>query len=259
MITKTLNILFKKKPPYYLDTLDLKIIKQDDFFVYYVVGDNEIKLRKLPSSDYYVFKQVFIDQEYQSPISYFEKNNIEIKTVIDAGANIGLTSLYIKQYFPKVKIACIEPEKNNLSLLNQNLSHYIKDKSVQVFHSGLLGVSGLSLEIGEDFRGGNDWAKQVEISEASTELKSITIQDIQNKSNFETIDLLKIDIEGAEIFLLEPDTDLSFLEFTKVLAIEVHDEYNCRDGIYEILRKYNYLILETGETTLAINKTYING
>jgi FkbM family methyltransferase len=211
------------------------------------------------SSDLNVIKQIFIDEEYNTVLSYFLTNKIEPKFIIDAGANIGLTSVYIKAYFPNTRIACIEPDYNNFKLLNKNLSSFIDDKSIAIYKAGLMGRGGINLHIGEDFRGGSDWAKQTFISNEDSELKSITIQDIINDQKFPIIDLLKIDIEGGETFLLEDETDLSFLDKTKAIAIEIHDEYDCRIQIYSTLKKYNYFLLETGETTLAINKTYING
>ena len=209
------------------------------------------------SSDFNVIKQIFVNEEYKSVLSYFLNNSVEPKFIIDAGANIGFTSVYIKDVYKNAQIACIEPDENNFTLLTINLSPFIEDKSITLYKAGLLGKSGLNLSIGEDFRGGSDWAKQTVISNENSDLKSITIQDILKIQNYSFIDLLKIDIEGAETFLLEAETDLNFLEKTKVIAIEIHDEYNCREGIYDLLRKYEFILIEDNETTIAINKKLI--
>jgi len=259
MINRIINKLSKNKRYKYLNNDTFKIVEETESYLDYIHSGKNFRLRKLPSSDYYVFKQVFVDQEYQSPISYFEKNNIDLNTVIDAGANIGLTSIYIKQHFPNAKIACIEPDHENIALLKYNLQPFIEDKSIKTHHAGLLGKSGLGLSITQDFRGGNDWAKQVEVTDSSNDLKSITVNDILDQNSFNNIDLLKIDIEGAETFLLEKNTDLDFLKVTKVIAIEIHDEYNCRGEINQLFQEYNFMLLETGETTLAINKNYFDG
>lgn len=209
------------------------------------------------SSDLNVIKQIFIDEEYKSVLSFFLCNNIEPKFIIDAGANVGYTSAYIKSVFRNAEIACIEPDDKNFEILNMNLSSFITEKSITAYKYGLMGKSGMNLHIGEDFRGGSDWAKQTVVSNKNSELKSITIQNILNEQNQLAIDLLKIDIEGAEIFLLEDETDLTFLENTKVIAIEIHDEYNCREAIYNLLRDNGFILLEDNETTLAINKSLL--
>ncbi len=219
------------------------------------MNNQKIRLRKR-SSDYAVFKQVFITKEYEPIISFFRNNQMEISQVIDAGSNIGLTTLFIKWIFPTTKIYCIEPDPENIQLLQYNLNEVSKNDSVYIYKAGLLGQSKLNLNIGKDFRGGGNWARQTILSESETGLKSITVNDIIHQRSISTIDLLKIDIEGAETFLLEKDTDLSFLNLTKAIAIEIHDEYNCRGGIYEILLKYDFLLLDIGETTFALNKKY---
>ena len=217
-------------------------------------NDKKIKIRKDSSTDFEVFKQIFIHQEYYSVLSFFISNEVKLENMIDAGANIGLTSVFIKSMFPDAKIACIEPENENFKVLEENLKSFSVDNSVQLFKAGLMGVSNLNLTVGSQFRGGGDWAKQTVLSDVDTTLKSISIKNICEKMNFNYIDLLKIDIEGAETFLIEAETDLSFLTFTKVIAIEIHDEYKCRLQINALLNQYNFLLIEVGETTIGINK-----
>src|SRR5690554_5333375 len=146
MLRRILNKITKRVGFNYLNTEIHKIVDENSQYVYYIINGYKIKIRKQPSSDYNVFSQVFINKEYEPPVSYFVKNNLQLKTVIDAGANIGLTSVYIKNHFPEAKIACIEPDYNNLKLLKFNLEPFIKDKSIEVYSSGLLGKSGLNLE-----------------------------------------------------------------------------------------------------------------
>jgi FkbM family methyltransferase len=40
--------------------------------------------------------------------------------IIDAGANIGLSTLFFSRIYPKARIICVEPERNNLELLAAN-------------------------------------------------------------------------------------------------------------------------------------------
>src|SRR5690554_2347811 len=127
MIKRILNKITKKGCINYRNTEAHRIINETSEHILYQLRGHDLKLRKHPSSDYNVFTQVFIDKEYEPPISYFLKNNIELKTVIDAGANIGLTSAYIKNEFPNAKIVCIEPDNDNFELLSYNLKTFIKD------------------------------------------------------------------------------------------------------------------------------------
>lgn len=245
----------------FINSNEFTLKSNDSFFLIYNCFQKfEIKLRKTNSSDYNVFNQVFIQKEYEPTLSFFKSNNIKLDTMIDAGSNIGLTTIYFKNFYPNLKIACIEPDQNNFNLLKENTNFSENPNSVVLFNAGLLGVSGKSLEVTSSFRGGGDWAKQVELTNSKeTNLKSVTIQDIMQKCDFNTLDLLKIDIEGAESFLIDKETNLDFLEKTKLISIEIHDEFNFRSQIYELFLQRNFLILDIGETTLAINKNYFNG
>lgn len=258
--------LLRKIKSYFFKNLNSSAINNENITfgiidggkTHFTYKTNNLVYRNSPaSSDFNVIKQIFVSEEYKSVMSYFLINNIEPKYIIDAGANIGLTTVYIKNIFNNVKITCVEPDESNYKLLTENLSPYIEDKSISLYKAGLMGVSGLNLSIGEDFRGGSDWAKQTILSNENSGLKSITIKDIMRDQNFPVIDLLKIDIEGAETFLLENETDLTFLEQTKIIAIEIHDEYNCREGIYALLGKHEFILIEDNETTIAINKKLI--
>ncbi len=79
-----------------------------------------------------------------------------------------------------------------------------------------------------------------------------------DKNNFHTIDILKIDIEGSEKEVLtSPKADVSYLAKTKCVAIEIHDEFDCRESIYEVLRQYNFEFFNSGELTIGINQTLL--
>ncbi len=79
-------------------------------------------MRDEPSSDLFVFGQLFLQEEYKSTVKlcnkYFPDNRDLI--LIDAGANIGMTTLYLSNFFNFSKIIVIEPSIENLEILNLN-------------------------------------------------------------------------------------------------------------------------------------------
>ena len=212
-----------------------------------------VRLNK--SSDYDVTTQILVEQEYKVPASIVKFNNSNNKIIIDAGANIGLTTIYLKNIFENSTIICIEPDESNFLRLEKNVQNYVEDGSVKLYKAGLLGVSGLNLEISNDFGDQRDWAKAIKIKDNESNLKSISIIDLMRNEKIDTIDLLKIDIEGSETFLLDADTDLSFLSKTYCLAIEIHDHLDLRGNIYSLLEKYGFIYFEDQQTTIAINRS----
>jgi FkbM family methyltransferase len=210
-----------------------------------------IKLR-VNSTDFDVFKQVLVNQDYKVATDYFTDNGLTCSTIIDAGANVGFTTLYLKTAFPDASVVCIEPDQHNFSVLTTNIDlnklSNVARLSQAVHHTG-----GLSMTISSAFRGGGEWARQAILSQADTNLKSITIHQILDSNCWAFVDLLKIDIEGAEQLLFESRETASFLDRTRVLVIEIHDEYDIRTHIYHILRTYGFAIFNFGETTFAFN------
>jgi tRNA G46 methylase TrmB len=80
----------------------LKIDRPDIKFPFYL---------RVPSSDVETFEQIFIRQDYNFDVKKSPK------TIVDAGANIGLASLYFASKFPNSNIVAIEPEESNFELL----------------------------------------------------------------------------------------------------------------------------------------------
>src|SRR5690242_20280412 len=52
----------------------------------------------------WLFEEIFIDRDYEPPTGSV------IRSIVDAGANIGLSTLYFRQRFPDAIIECFEPD-----------------------------------------------------------------------------------------------------------------------------------------------------
>jgi len=117
--------------------------------------------------------------------------------IIDCGANIGLTVLFYKSIYPNATIIAYEADPNIFATLERNISR-----------NGIPGVTLINAAVGSSdgrvffspdgadsgrvVRPGDDVARQIEVG--SVRLKS------QLEQQF--VDMLKIDIEGAETDLL---------------------------------------------------------
>ena len=210
-------------------------------------------------SDYAVFNQMFILEEYKT-VSSILKLNIEFNSkesvLIDAGANVGFATIYLNQNLSFNKIFCIEPSKDNFKILKKNTAVLNSKHILFLINKALSGSENVCFTIENDFRDGKDWSITTRKSD-SGDIKGITLNEIVKKNNLQEITLLKIDIEGAERFIFESSSDLSFLDITKVIAIEIHDEFNIRANIYNILEQKQFLLIESGETTIGINKKHL--
>ncbi|MBQ0769105.1 MAG: FkbM family methyltransferase [Bizionia sp.] len=217
-----------------------------------------LMIRSYMHSDIDVFEQIFNEEEYNIILKLilinFENEN-EI-VIIDAGANVGYTSVYFKHFIKRAKIFSIEPSKENARFYRKNVFALNNYKDVKLYECALSSKSGINYSLTRDFRDGKDWAIST-IESNKGEVKGITIDEIIADNNLTKITFLKIDIEGAERFIFTAENNLSFLSKTKILAIEIHDEFEIRESIYTLLKTNNYLLLESGELTIGLNKDYL--
>ena len=73
-----------------------------------------------------------------------------------------------------------------------------------------------------------------------------------------TIDILKMDIEGSEKILFADGAYAArFLKKVRCLAIEIHDEFECRESIYETLAINGFFYYNIKDMTIAINRNYL--
>ncbi|RYD94242.1 MAG: FkbM family methyltransferase [Sphingobacteriales bacterium] len=213
----------------------------------------KISLRK-KSSDLEVFKQVFVRDEYQPLINSVIANNIKVETIIDAGSNIGLTSVKFLDKFTKAKVICLEPDSGNFTQLRANLKKY--DGRTTLLPVALWHREE-ELYINAGFRDGQEWSRSVDSEKTGAPVKGTSLNTIIQQQGLKQIDILKIDIEGSEAAIFKEENDLSFLDITKVIALEIHDEFNCRDTIYNILLSRGFVLFNGVELTMGVNRKLV--
>jgi FkbM family methyltransferase len=241
---------------FHLISFDGFLKEETDYYFssYYPKWESKIRTRKRPSSDLDVFAQILNYLEYKPLVETFKANFVNRKElkIIDAGSNIGLTTLYLSRFFDDATFVCIEPNESNFEVLSFNLEFNSIENAQKI--KGGVWSKNTSLKLVSDFRDKSDWCFRVEETDEKTDLEAFSIPYLIKKFNWNTIDILKIDIEGSEkeIFT-NPTSDISFLAITKCIAIEIHDEFDCREAIYEILKQFNFEIFNTGELTIGVN------
>lgn len=231
-------------------SFNIAIRKNEYFFKTY--SGSKLLARK-ESSDLEVFNQVWGRKEYSKATDVLLRMpHCKPLTIIDAGANVGYTTVFFKNLFPDASIFSIEPDEANFKMLQYNIE--INNlKNIFLIKAGLWKYNYKSnLVVLTDFRDKREWSFQVEETEEITGLKGIGILDLIKQHNIKQIDFFKIDIEGAEKFLFEDKVKtMEFLAITKVIAIEIHDELVSRKLIYDILAENNFTFFEFSDLTIA--------
>lgn len=195
----------------------------------------------------FVFNEIFVNHSYFKHGITLAENAV----IFDIGANIGLFSLYIMQHFPTSTIFAYEPLPEIYELLAKNMQKCsdqvftyqaaISDSSgKQLFHyyPGYSVISGLHANKQRDaeiiisgMSATTGVAKTQIASLVNSRLDAMqtfeaivtTISRTIKQNNIDKIDLLKIDVEGAELAVLQGIEKKDFPKIQQV-AMEVHDK-----------------------------------
>ena len=172
------------------------------------------------TSDLACFEQVFVRGDYVSPYE------INPATIIDAGANIGAATLFFAHHYPSARIFAIEPEATNFAMLKRNCGSL---PDVTLIEAALWSKPAhLSVaDAGEKFT-----AFVTEGAADGAAVEAVTVDGLMSAYGLDRIDLLKMDVEGAEKEIFTADT--RWLDKVDVVAIELHDRFKagCAQAFY---------------------------
>jgi FkbM family methyltransferase len=180
------------------------------------------------TTDLKCLEKIFVDDEYRFPFDHFPQ------LIVDAGANIGMATLYFAHQYPHARIVAIEPEPSNFELLHRNC----KGLSNVILLQGALWPSNSPLEIEDPTA--DAWTFRVveraTIRGSTAAVAAITIPAILERVGAKQIDLLKLDIEGSELHLFSDGAN-RWICLVKAIAIELHDRFmpGCAQAFYSVL------------------------
>jgi FkbM family methyltransferase len=136
--------------------------------------------------------------------------------VIDAGANVGLFSLYM---LPRIgKVYCIEPSKAHCDTLADLFNKLAV--SATIFNGALYNRNG---PVNFEVKAENTTTNQVVAKQTGVEIQAKTLSRFIDDHKIPRLDLLKIDIEGGEQqVLMEDPTANEALKLCRVVFVETH-------------------------------------
>jgi FkbM family methyltransferase len=169
------------------------------------------------TSDFQVFIQIFVEREYSCV-----DDLREIRTIIDCGANVGYSTAYFLTRFPRAKIVSVEPDPENFGMLRRNVQPY--GERVQPVSSGVWSHPATLRMSDKPYRDGQAWSQQVcECGPNESGFQAVDMNQLIAMSDAPRIDLLKMDIEGAEAVVFSKNVD-SWLDRIETLVIELHED-----------------------------------
>jgi FkbM family methyltransferase len=174
-----------------------------------------VELRRF-AGDIFVLYEVLCDKCYFIPPSMLPPENVRI--VVDCGANVGITSLFFAAQYRNARIYSIEPDPDNFALLKRNVC---QERRILPICGAIVGYQRKEVYLTTDAPA---WGNSIGTNKDknTVAVKAHTIDEICRENELTHIDLLKVDIEGAEKELF---ANAHFLERVGCGIVELHNDY----------------------------------
>jgi FkbM family methyltransferase len=165
-----------------------------------VVGDR---------SELEVLREVFSYEEYRLPPLG------EVNLILDLGSNVGLSVIWFRDRYPTAEIIAVEPNPDAFARLCANTGRL---PNIRLLNAAVAPESGpVTL-----FAGKGTWVSSLVPDDTSPErfvVDAVTLDDLVGRVDGRTVDVLKVDIEGAEGPVL---TAASSLRQVRTIMVEYH-------------------------------------
>jgi FkbM family methyltransferase len=160
--------------------------------------------------DTFTFYEIFLKEVYRAALPL-----PAAATIVDLGGNIGLASAYFATHSPDCDITVVEPDPDNQRILERNL----EGTRARILEAAIAGTRGTAaLAIGASVR--HHLVREGELPTGTRPVKTLTLDDVLDPDATEPIDVLKVDIEGAEAdAFAEPSRALKRV---KTVIMEMH-------------------------------------
>jgi len=141
----------------------------------------------------------FVSEHYENrTLSIFKNLAKTAKVIIDVGAHIGKYPILASK-FTQGKVIAIEPSKENFSILKKNIQ-LNKSKNVLAVN---LAVTNLNKKV-KLYKGDTSGHYTLKLISPSWQwVNGITLDYLLKKLKIPKVDLVKIDVEGAELDVIE--------------------------------------------------------
>jgi len=180
-----------------------------------------------------VVRDVFVEEEYRLP-----SDDEPVRTIVDLGSHVGVSVLWFRALYPDAEIVAVEPHPETFRRLRANVGHLPRVHLVQAAVGSTDGPRSL-------FASDQSWAASLFPQSAHVHAEQVACRRLDGvlvELGLESIDVLKVDIEGAEHEVL---SSFAGLGRVRTLICEYHRELNGMDafGFIRLLEGFELLSL----------------
>ncbi len=175
----------------------------------------------IPPADFgvlrHLYEELFIERIYALALES------DRPVIIDCGSNIGMSVLFFKEEYPQAHIIAFEPDPGNFKHLQSAMSANFPD--VAIHNVAVSDVPGqMQLYTSSDSQGRITTKSLYRERLEDTALVSESVEVVRLSDYLQSsVDLLKIDIEGAEISVLRDLIATGMIGRVSNMIVEFHD------------------------------------
>jgi FkbM family methyltransferase len=194
------------------------------------IGDTDIYVRT-NTSDLIVAVSCLHDKEYDVI------RCSDPKVIIDAGAYIGMSTIFFAEKYPHARIIAVEPGEGNFELLRKNTKRYGNVTAIKaaIWHTN---ETRAIKHRHTSYWGLTVTDTQNKVEPTGQQIDCITVASLMEAHSIERIDLFKMDIEGGEKNVLENSSD--WIDAVEILTVELHDRISegCTGAFHQATREF---------------------
>jgi FkbM family methyltransferase len=163
--------------------------------------------------------------------------------VIDVGANIGDWSIIVAKFYNAFVVA-VEPVVSLFKNLEMNVQLNSLNNCVKLVNCALgdhAGTVHLNYDANTGYASASDGRDRTEGEEKADNYPVETLDNLVTRLNLQSLDLVKIDVEGNEFAVLKGSTQ-TIVRFKPKIIVEVHSPL-LKKQVLELMSQYNYLLI----------------
>lgn len=181
---------------------------------------------------HFLFREIFVRNEY-----WFRASS-DRPLIFDCGANIGLATIFFKWLYPRSVIHSFEPDRPTFEVLQHNVeSNRLSD--VHLHNAALSGDAGATEFYVSASRDGSLLMSMDPHRASGGDAKKTIVEGVKLSAfmNGGDVDLLKLDVEGAERLVIRDLVETGAIRRVKELVMEYHHHVDRgRAGLGDFLR-----------------------
>jgi FkbM family methyltransferase len=202
---------------------------------------------------------------YFAQKEFIEKLGVSDPVIFDIGAHMGETVNRYKGLFKDSSVYCFEPFPDNVRFLR---SRYSSDPTIHVFDQAVSDSCGMkTFYVNENDatnsllprdKSGRRYYSKAAAAKTQLDIETITIDEVMKQHGIESVDILKLDIQGGELMALQGAEKALHQQRISILYSEAlfvpHYENNplLRD-LWNYLQQFGYTIFNIYDLYRAAN------